>query len=324
MRTKIILPFLLSLVGTTSGCFDPDCDLLGNCEPYSGTGADGGGGSGNGGDGAGATGAGAPGGGGNGAGPQGGGGNGGGGSPPCGGPCEEPEPYCDEVADDCVACLEPEHCDSITASSCDGGDCVPCSDSTECAHLTDTPVCDGGTCVECALGEEEACGGGTTCDLIAKTCTGPAATSVQNCRECTNDAQCATGHRCIEMDFDGSAHGYYCLKDSAGGCDQPFGVLINGQSLSGVAATNYCGIDEDVVSCEAAVALLGSWRCSGTPGMCSPDGIAPEVPTPGALCRQVGAFMNRCTYQCGSPDDCPSVGVGSTCGGAPTPTWCGG
>ena len=221
-----------------------------------------------------------------------------GGALPCGGGSGA-LPFCDENKNLCVACLADANCDNASAAHCDGGSCVACTASAECTHLAGTKVCDVGTCVECGLGDESACSGASTCDLVAKTCTGATTGSVQNCNTCTNDVQCVTGHRCIPMDFDGTAHGQFCLKEAMPSCNKPFSVFINRPSISGAAAVNYCGIDEDVVSCEAALSLLNSWQCGGTDGMCSPDGVAPEVATPGALCRQVGSQTNYCTYECG-------------------------
>ena len=263
--------------------------------------------------------------------PGGGGGTGGaagaGGSPPCGG-CVDPTPLCDENNDTCVACLGDGDCSDPVAGHCQTGTCTACDDSAQCAHLTGTTVCDAGTCVECALGDETACGGATTCDLLAKTCTGAAPASLANCMACTNDLQCQASHRCVPMDFAGNAHGFYCLEQAVPTCEQPFLVPINRPSLSGATAVNYCGIDEDAVTCEAVLALVADWRCGGTDGMCSPDGIQPEVATPGALCRQVGLGANRCTYACASAGNCLVSPPGSTCGvGNPPsspPSWCGG
>ena len=245
-----------------------------------------------------------------------------GGALPCGG-CSGSTPLCDEDKDMCVACLADANCDSASAAHCDGGSCVACTASTECTHLAGTKVCDVGTCVECALGDESACSGATTCDLVAKTCSGAASDSLQNCNACTNDVQCVSGHRCISMDFNGGAHGQYCLKEAMPTCDQPFSTFINKPSISGAAAVNYCGVEEDNATCEAVLALVNNWRCSGTDGMCSPDGIAPEVATPGAVCRQVGAVSNRCTYECGAAIECIESGPGATCAGSPA-HWCGG
>jgi hypothetical protein len=253
---------------------------------------------------------------------NGGGGNvGGGGGEPCGG-CSEPTPICDESSMMCVACLDHPDCTSPDAAKCDGGECVPCDDSGQCAGHASAEVCDGGTCVECALGEEGACTGGDTCDLVAKTCVSVAAQSVGNCEACTNDVQCETGHKCISMDFEMSFHGYYCLK-SEPGCMRPFQTTIHQPSISGEAATDYCGIEEDLATCEATLALVQAWFCT-VDGMCSLTQGGMEFPVPGALCRDVGPAPGQCTYACGTAFECPSTGPGSTCGGMPTPTWCGG
>ena len=97
------------------------------------------------------------------------------------------------------------------------------------------------------------------------------------------------------------------MKTLASGCARPFlSILSDRMSLSGAAEEDYCGIDEMTVSCEAVRALIESQTCpGGTDGECAADG---------ALCRMVGAAPNRCTYTCGSPDDCPAAGVSSTCG----------
>jgi hypothetical protein len=107
---------------------------------------------------------------------------------------------------------------------------------------------------------------------------------------------------------------------------------MNGKtSISAAPAANYCGINQDLATCEAVLALLDDWVCSGTAGMCSPDGIAAEQPVPGALCRDLGggALANRCTYACGGASEClNSPTPGFTCGdGTPpigAPDWCGG
>jgi hypothetical protein len=189
--------------------------------------------------------------------------------------------------------------------------------------------------VECALGDESACTGSDTCDLLAKTCVDDAPGSAGECEACTNDLQCETDHRCIAMEFPmGTPHGYYCLREYPPACDKPVAVPMNGKtSISAAPAANYCGINQDLATCEAVLALADNWRCSGTDGMCSPDGIIPEQPVPGALCRDLGggALANRCTYACGSPNQCPDAvqnPPASTCGdGTPpigAPDWCGG
>jgi hypothetical protein len=308
MRSLSLL--VVTLTGTTMGllapaCSDhPACDLDDQlCQPTTVT-SSGGGSAGQGGD------------------VGGGGAQGGGGGDPCGG-CMDPTPLCDEGSGTCVACLMDADCTENDAAKCEEGACVPCDDSVQCTGHANAEVCDAGSCVECALGDESACVGGQTCDLVAKDCVNVPSGSVQNCEACTNDAQCETGHKCISMDFEMSFHGYYCLEEPSPGCARPFGVTINKPSISGMAAANYCGIEEDLATCEAVLALLAGWVCSGTPGMCGPLAM-PEVSVPGALCRQVGLLPDQCTYACAGPVQCPTASPQDTCGGMPAPTWCGG
>jgi hypothetical protein len=56
-----------------------------------------------------------------------------------------------------VACLDHPDCTDPAAAKCDGGTCVPCNDSAQCAGIANAEVCEAGTCVECVLGEEDAC-----------------------------------------------------------------------------------------------------------------------------------------------------------------------
>ena len=207
-------------------------------------------------------------------GPTGGGGTvadgGGGGAPPCGGNCSGDTPLCDETKMECVACLDHDNCSDADSAKCDDGVCVACDDSTQCVGVTDLGLCEAGTCVECNVDDATACGGGETCDLLGNACVDVAADSVANCEVCSNDAQCESGHRCIAMDYDGTPYGHYCLKEQPG-CAQPFASTINKPSLNGDTAVNYCGIDQDLATCQAVLALLNNWRCSGTDGMCSPE-----------------------------------------------------
>ncbi len=247
-----------------------------------------------------------------------------GGSAPCGGSCKDPTPLCDMMSNKCVACLADGDCKDAANAHCDKGACVPCTDSSQCKSHMGTTSCDMGKCVECKLGEEMACTGGKTCDLTADKCVVVAVGGVKNCVACTNDVQCKDG-ACIALDFNKQPHGYFCLKDAAGGCQQPFGVSVNKQSISGKAATKYCGIDQDNATCEAVNALVAGWVCSGMDGKCGPMGM-PEVTVPGALCRKVDVLANRCTYACGAANQCLSVPPANTCGdgmGGIT-GWCGG
>ncbi|MEM6792129.1 MAG: hypothetical protein AAF715_31720 [Myxococcota bacterium] len=231
-------------------------------------------------------------------------------------------------------CTTDAECTDPTQAKCDAGTCVACDASPQCEGLAATPVCAtsgarAGTCVACTLTEAGSCTASQTCNLLDETCADVAAMSVDTCGACSNDAQCVADHRCVPMDFPvGTAHGFYCLELPNPACTQPYSVFLNEPSLNGEAATNYCGIDEDNATCEAVTALLEGWVCSGTDGMCSPDGVVPEEPVAGALCRQVGSIADQCTYACASAVNCLIGPPGNTCGDTPGPSgppnWCGG
>jgi len=226
-------------------------------------------------------------------------------------------------------CTSDSACTSATAAKCDvgTGTCVACDASPQCEGVNAgaTEVCDGGACVGCTA--EEGCTASQTCNLLTQTCEDVAPLSLDTCEACTNDAQCASGHRCVPMDFPvGTAHGHYCLEAADPTCVvNPYRVAISVSSINGEPATNYCGIDEERATCEAVKALLGDWQCSGTDGMCSPDGVMPEVAVPGALCREVDLTPDRCTYACATASRCPDS---LTCDDGPQnsgpPNWCGG
>jgi hypothetical protein len=247
---------------------------------------------------------------------------GGGGATPCG-VCTAPTPLCDESTNTCVACLLPDDCENPTASRCEEGACVPCEGPADCAHIGGAGICNDGACVECALGDEDACGGKTTCNLLTNACVAVAPESVGNCEPCSNDVQCETDHRCIPLDFEGAHHGYYCLLEQNPSCERPF-FGIRKTSVNGETA-DYCGIDEDRATCEAVIALLDDWRCpSGVDGMCGPVGM-PEVAVPGAVCEVIGAVgADRCTYACAGVQQCPLAIESCGDGDETPPGWCGG
>jgi len=146
-----------------------------------------------------------------------------------------------------------------------------------------------------------------TCDLLGKACVDVAPGSVSNCRTCSNDLQCASGHRCIPMDFEGTSHGHYCLVETPPTCSRPFAVTLCKPSISGAAAANYCAIDEDLTTCDAVIAHLQAWTCSGTDGICSPDGIMPEQSVPGAICAPIGSLGDGCTARATQHCSVPTV-----------------
>ncbi|RLB61535.1 MAG: hypothetical protein DRI90_11130 [Deltaproteobacteria bacterium] len=243
-----------------------------------------------------------------------------GGTDPCGG-CGGSTPYCDAVNGTCEACLEHEHCTEATAAQCDAGSCVPCTDNPHCAGVADAGICDSGTCVECTI-DDNTCIGTDTCDLTTGACVDVPADSVGNCEACTNDDQCEANYRCISMDFPvNTPHGHYCLQEAVN-CVRPFDTYLNRQSINGADLTDYCGIPEDIATCEAVNALIAGWVCTQD-GHCSETEGGTEFPVPGALCRQTGGGPLDCSYECGIANHCPNgVSCGQGTGGAPS--WCGG
>jgi hypothetical protein len=208
----------------------------------------------------------------------------------------------------CVQCRTNNHCTSVAASRCNGDTCAICMNDADCSHLSGTRRCFGGMCRECAPATEATDCGTESCNPATRMCSGTVRNSRGVCESCVSDSDCSHADgtsRCIRMNYMGTLRGGYCLR-AAPGCVRPFGVFINQPSLSGVAAANYCGIDQSVVSCEAVNALRDSDTC--------PGGTAGECMADGALCDTVGAFTNRCTYACGVADDCPAAGAAATCG----------
>ncbi len=89
--------------------------------------------------------------------------------------------------------------------------------------------------------------------------------------------------------------------------------------MSGAAPVFYCGVNEELTSCEAVLALVNNAPCE--------DDF--DCTTPGGICRQVGELGLRCTYECTVPSQCllPEDGSGSTCGddgGSAQEDYCGG
>ena len=212
----------------------------------------------------------------------------------------------------CRMMTSADDCTSPTASRCNGGTCAPCMTNADCSHVSGRNVCDNGTCVQCTVGTETTvCLNNKSCNPATRTCTDTSRFSRQQCQSCVADSECIqTGgtFRCIPMNYQGAPRGGYCMQATPG-CTQPFGVIINQPSLSGAPAANYCGIDQNTVSCEAVRALTSGRPC--------PSGNASDCMAEGALCNMVGAFPNLCTYSCGIPAHCPTS---VSCGGG----YCGG
>jgi hypothetical protein len=113
----------------------------------------------------------------------------------------------------------------------------------------------------------------------------------------------------------------YCLyPDGSDSCARPFIYALPGprESLSGAAAALYCGVNEDLTTCEAVHALLNDQSCEEKA----------DCPK-GGLCRDVGDDTMKCTYECTHGNQCLDQGTGSlaVCGdadGTAAEKYCGG
>ncbi len=225
--------------------------------------------------------------------------------------CEAAAPHCDEDTRTCLVCGSDDDCADPAAARCGkgGASCDPCDAPDQCAHLS-LDLCDDGTCVECTVGNESPCGA-NSCDPATNTCTLTPRASVETCEGCVADSECVADHRCIPMEFAGVARpGGYCLEDAGGGCANPYRVPVNRTSLSGAPATDYCGINEDLTTCEAVLDLAADAGCA-VDDDCGAEGLND------GRCETVNLAANRCTYSCSIALECPVV--------APCdPDYCGG
>ncbi len=236
------------------------------------------------------------------------------------------KPQCDPVQQKCVECVAQSDCTSATASACVGNACVACTKDEECSNIAGKGVCDAGTCVQCTVAKEAVCGG-KSCDPATTKCTTTSVGTVNYCRPCVADSECIGGNqadqvaRCVPMKFMGTARpGGFCLKRVAKTCAPPFGVVVTASSLSGLPSDSYCGIDQTTTRCEAVLDLIASRNC--TDGLATSCGCTRDQAGActdsgqGGLCKDIGAFSDKCTIPCASADQCLTT---QTCPGGAKP-----
>ena len=230
------------------------------------------------------------------------------------------KPVCDTSTNACVACLANTDCPSATASRCDTttNACAACQNDSDCTQISGKNACSNGTCVQCTVSNESACSG-NSCNPKTSECTATLRGSRKTCQSCMADSECGTNEgsvdtniRCIPMTFNGAAHGTggYCLQKASIGCTNPYKVNINAPSFSGVAVDDYCGINQNVTTCEALLDLFNSKACllesdcgSGQGGLCKNFAAASAPPD------------LRCTIPCSSDANCLASAPGSSCSG---------
>ena len=251
--------------------------------------------------------------------------------------CTDQDLLCDVGTSSCIACFGDTDCTDPAAARCDTGMCVPCTENGQCDDVDGLPgilnACnEEGVCVDCTPeSEAETCTGFRACNPATNECTDVLVGSLDVCEECVSDSQCGDGgaaseaHRCVPMFYVNPDDRFpndqtgFCLKSTDGGCVRPYSVtLFDRASLSDLAGgADYCGVDEEIVTCPAVRALLADAEC--------PGGSDDECPV-GGICRDVGSLQNRCTYLCGLPAQCPGGPPADTCGssGSGGDDYCGG
>jgi len=166
---------------------------------------------------------------------------------------------------------------------------------------------------------------GKSCNPVTFVCSEFGPDEQGTCDTCVSDDNCwGSDHRCVPMYFDDERfpNGYtgFCLpkavQDFVDGpyrCngEEPYvAVLSDRVSMSGVEAAAYCGVDEDLTTCDAVHAQLKEDPCTA--------GSDDDCPV-GGICRYTqdnGKWADRCTYACTSDSECRnSQGWTLNCGG---------
>ena len=227
--------------------------------------------------------------------------------------CTEQALLCDVESSTCVACLGDSNCSTAGAARCDANECKPCNDGGQCTNIDGLPsdgnACDNGVCVDCTPDTEAStCPNNRSCNPATRQCTNTEVGSLETCQECVADSECGEGgNRCVPMTYDGQRYPSneigFCLKsiDLGGSCANPYRIVITRTSLSGAAADDYCGINENLATCPAVRALLDDLACD-------PVNQDQDCPQPAGLCRELPGMLNRCTYLCDVAQQCLPIG----------------
>lgn len=244
---------------------------------------------------------------------------------------------CNPESSTCVGCSGDADCTEPNAARCSDGMCTACDDRRQCDDVDGLPgilnACnDEGVCVDCTPeSEAETCPDSRACNPRTEECTDVQIGRLEVCEQCVSDSQCgddgdvSEAHRCVPMFYETMDNRFpdgdtgFCLKSTDGGCVRPYSVtLFDRPSLSDPAGQgDYCGVDEEIVTCPAVRDLLADTEC--------PDGSDDECAT-GGICRDVGSLPDRCTYLCVIPAQCPAGSPADTCGssGGGGDDYCGG
>ena len=198
-----------------------------------------------------------------------------------------------------------------------------CIEDLNCVGVDGLERCDAdeGLCVECKPASEALDCGSTSCNPATFECTDTVRGSRDVCESCVSDSDCGTDLACVPMWLGNTPRvtGYCLYPTDQGLCQQPFALVLpqDRESLSGAEATRYCGVNEQLATCEAVWALVDDAECET------------DLDCPAAgLCREVGELGLQCSYECAGAGACPEApAAGSTCGdaaGTAEEKYCGG
>ncbi|QQR91067.1 MAG: hypothetical protein IPJ88_04870 [Myxococcales bacterium] len=218
--------------------------------------------------------------------------------------CTGDNKYCDTTSSTCVACLDSTQCTTPEAPVCDTTTftCTGCTENTDCEAFPNNTICHNDKCVECTTEQEDDICGIYICVPSTNTCSDTIEQgSAGICQSCVSDTQCQMDHNCIAMLFneDPRDNGY-CLKLVSAGCEKPWTAdTITSASLSGAPENDYCGIKQNLTTCEAVLELVNENGCpNGTDEECGAEGLSD------GLCRDFGLALNQCTYPCDGVVQC--------------------
>jgi len=211
-------------------------------------------------------------------------------------------------------CEDDLDCPFEEMSRCDltSQTCEPCLQDVDCAGIDGLPRCDAaeGLCVQCAPATEAMDCGAQSCDPATRECSDIVRGSRAECEACVSDSDCMEEFACVPMEFGNvPLRGGYCLQETGTGqCTRPFAFPLPEprESLSGAAPALYCGVNEDLTSCDAVRALVNNEPCD--------DDF--DCPAAGGICRELGEAGLGCTYACDHGTECTGTGIPSTCGNA--------
>ncbi len=220
--------------------------------------------------------------------------------------CGGETPHCLETTRECVGCLDNANCSAADASRCVENSCVACEGDEDCNHLEGLAACDAGVCRECTPAREaELCRTESdqpaSCNPQTYKCTNVQLGSLVDCEKCVSDSECGEVRKCVPMKFRGDdLEDGYCQFLTSAGCQQHFiATLQDRVSLSGEDPANYCGIDENVTTCEAVLQYEAQELCTDTAacGATNLDDSRCE--------RRAGQSALWCTYSCVDDNECP-------------------